>query len=100
MSDINDIVDALPSPRPRFHAEEVVVGGEAYEVYFRDVLECIRSLYGDPEFARHLVFLPERHYADPDHTMRLYHDMHTGKWWWAVQVCTYMHAIPAVVYSS
>ncbi|KAF7373988.1 hypothetical protein MSAN_00611700 [Mycena sanguinolenta] len=33
-----------------------------------------------------LVFAPERHYADADKTVRLYHDLHTGKWWWATQV--------------
>lgn len=86
MKDINESVDALSPPQPCLHAEEVVIGGEAYEVYFCDVLQCVQSLYGDPEFAHHLVFLPERHYADPDHTLRLFHDMHTGKWWWAVQV--------------
>lgn len=83
---LNKLVDLLPSERPKFACEEIHVGGEAFEVYLRDVLECIRALYGDPAFARHLVFLPERHYADPDCTMRLYHDMHTGKWWWAAQV--------------
>lgn len=83
---MDKLVDTLPSPRPRFNREEIVVASEAYDVYFRDVLECVRVLYSEPEFARHLVFLPERHYADPDHTMRLFHDMHTGKWWWTAQV--------------
>ncbi len=26
--------------------------------------------------------------ADEDQTVRLYHDMHTGKWWWRTQVCS------------
>ena len=82
-------MDALPSARPRFQQHEVVVAGEVYDVFFRDVIECIRALYGEPEFARHLVFLPERHYSDPDKLQRLFHDMHTGKWWWAVQVSIY-----------
>jgi hypothetical protein len=30
--------------------------------------------------------VPERHYADEDETVRLFHDMHTGKWWWDTQV--------------
>ncbi|GJF00963.1 hypothetical protein PsYK624_172670 [Phanerochaete sordida] len=81
----NAIVDSLPAPRPVFKRDEVVVDNRAFDVYFRDVIECIRSLYGEPEFAQHLVFLPERHYHDPDCTQRLYHDMHTGKWWWAAQ---------------
>ncbi|KAI0667134.1 hypothetical protein C8Q78DRAFT_1070858 [Trametes maxima] len=31
------------------------------------------------------IALSERHYADADKTIRLYHDLHTGKWWWSVQ---------------
>ena len=49
-------------------------------------MQCIRALYGDPEFARELVFAPERHYLDPERTRRIYNEMHTGDWWRAVQV--------------
>ena len=49
-------------------------------------MDCIASLIGDPTFAEHLIFSPERHYVDQDMTIRLYHDMHTGKWWWETQV--------------
>lgn len=62
------------------------MAGETFELYSRNILDCIKALYGDAEFARYLVFAPERHYMDADKTMRLYHDMHTGKWWWEVQV--------------
>ncbi|KDQ49252.1 hypothetical protein JAAARDRAFT_201038 [Jaapia argillacea MUCL 33604] len=83
--ELNKIVDKHLPGRPRFKHEQIVIGGEAFDIYFRDILECIRALYGDPEFAPYLVFKPERHYADEDCTIRLYHDMHTGKWWWATQ---------------
>ena len=33
-----------------------------------------------------MVFVPERHYTDHTRTCRVYSDMHTGDWWWAVQV--------------
>ncbi|KAJ7501988.1 hypothetical protein B0H11DRAFT_2188562 [Mycena galericulata] len=52
---------------------------------FTDLLKISAALFGDPEFAAHLKVSPERHYADEDQTVRLYHDMHTGKWWWATQ---------------
>lgn len=83
---LNRIIDEGIPGRPRFTRREIVVAGEAYDVYFRDILECIRALFGDPEFAPCLVFAPERHYADEDETVRLFHDMHTGKWWWGTQV--------------
>ena len=43
-------------------------------------------MYGDPDFAPLLLLVPERHYADADKTIRVYFDMHTGRWWWATQV--------------
>jgi hypothetical protein len=49
-------------------------------------MECLRALWGDPDFAEHLIFEPERHYADENETTRMYHEMHTGKWWWKTQV--------------
>ena len=52
-------------------------------------MECIRALYGNPKFAQTLVFSPERHYTDAEQTQRLYHEMHTGDWWWEKQVRRY-----------
>jgi Plavaka transposase len=83
--ELNDIIDELPG-RPSFVCQDLAIGGETLHFYHRDILQCIRALYGDPEFARHLAFTPERHYTDPERTCRIYSDMHTGEWWWAVQV--------------
>ena len=68
----------------------MVIGGEAFDVYYRDIIACIRDLFGKPEFASSMKFSPERHYADEDETIRIYSDLHTGRWWWATQVsfCT------------
>ncbi|KAG2047079.1 hypothetical protein BDR06DRAFT_985328 [Suillus hirtellus] len=84
--ELNNIIDKkLPTGRLKFCCQEVVVAREAFDVYFQDVVECVKALYEDPEFAPYLVFVPERHYANKDKTMQLYHDMHTGKWWWHTQ---------------
>lgn len=65
------------------------MAGEVFEIFYRDVLQCIRALYGDPEFNGLLVFVPEKHYADAGHTARVYFDVHSGDWWWETQVsCT------------
>jgi hypothetical protein len=37
----------------------------------------VRALFGDTDFAPYLFVVPERHYADQDRTIRLYHNMHT-----------------------
>ena len=66
--------------------EELLAGGEVFDVYYRDIVACIRALFSDPDFAAVLVFAPEKHYTDETKTSRMYHDMHTGKWWWSTQV--------------
>ena len=89
-AELDRIIDTLlPGTRPEFKRAELVVEGVAYEVRYRDVIACIRSLFGDPEFAKELIFAPERHYADENRTIRVYHDMHTGNWWLTTQVYIY-----------
>ncbi|KAJ7203429.1 hypothetical protein C8J57DRAFT_1101231 [Mycena rebaudengoi] len=82
---LNKIIDEKLPGRPKFSRSEVVVGGEAFELYSRNIIECVRALFGDTDFAPYLFVVPERHYADKDKTIRLYHNMHTAKWWWSTQ---------------
>ncbi|THU83771.1 hypothetical protein K435DRAFT_688905 [Dendrothele bispora CBS 962.96] len=83
--ELNNIIDSMPAPRPSFSREEVVVQGHTFDLFKRDIMECIRALYGNPDHSQYLCFSPERHYADADHVSRIYHDMYTGKWWWSTQ---------------
>ncbi|KAJ3559580.1 hypothetical protein NM688_g251 [Phlebia brevispora] len=83
--ELNKILDKRLPGRPKFHHHNIKVGCMSFDVFYRNILECTKSLYGDPEFAPYLVFVPEKHYRDNDQTVRLYHDMHTGKWWWGTQ---------------
>ena len=88
-AELNKIIDnQLPEHRPPFKRATVRLEGEVYDVFFRDVIKCVKALFGDAEFAQYLVFTPERHYTDATRTVRLYHEIHTGKWWWATQVRT------------
>jgi hypothetical protein len=84
--ELNDIIDKMLPGRPPFECHNFDLGGETLEFYFRDVLSCIRSIFGDPGFAQDLIVAPERHYADHERTEHVYGEMHTGDWWWAVQV--------------
>ena len=86
--ELNKIIDEdMPNTLPKFRCRTTPVFGEKVDLYYRPILECIEALLGNSEFAKKLVFAPERHYSDEDCTIRLYHDMHTGKWWWDTQVC-------------
>lgn len=84
--ELNKIIEKKLPGRPAFKRMGIELGGEIFDVYFRDILECIKALYGDPEFAPYLVNAPERHYMDKECTLRIYHDIHTGEWWWSTQV--------------
>lgn len=83
---MNKLIDTLPTPCPKFHREEITVDGETFEIFHRDVLDCVAEIYGRHNLAPYLKLKPERHYADADMTVRIYGEMHTGKWWWEVQV--------------
>jgi hypothetical protein len=84
--ELNNIIDHKLPGRPCFKREDVLVGGETFTMYSRDILECIKALYSDADFAEHLIFKPERHYKNSNRSQRVYHDMYTGEWWWHVQV--------------
>ena len=84
--ELNRIIDEEMPGRPKFKCEEIRIGEESFDFYFRDIIPCIRTLFGDPTFARRLVFAPERHYQDAGHTTQVFSEMNTGKWWWSVQV--------------
>ncbi|KAJ7212297.1 hypothetical protein GGX14DRAFT_534532 [Mycena pura] len=79
-AELNNIIDgSLSRGRPPFEHQKI------FNVYFHDVLWCVRALYGDPEFANCLINLPKRHHTDEQKLIRLWHDMHTDEWWWNTQ---------------
>lgn len=85
--ELNQMIDSKLPGRPQFHCREVVIQGEAMELYCRDIMECLQALWGDPDFVGKMIFEPECQYADDDEVICLYHGMETGKWWWKIQVC-------------
>ncbi|KAI0072632.1 hypothetical protein K474DRAFT_1726506 [Panus rudis PR-1116 ss-1] len=85
--ELHAIIDKeIPAERPRFECRKIRVEGITVELYLRDAMECVRALYGDPQFAPHLIYAPEQHFLDEEQTDRVWHDMHTGNWWWMAQV--------------
>ena len=57
--ELNRIIDKLPG-RPQFKRREVVQSGEVLEFYSHDIIECLRALWGDPDFTDDLILKPER----------------------------------------
>ena len=84
---LNGIIDkALPGPPP-FQCVNVSVRGKELEFHYRKIITSIQSLFSKPEFAQDLIYVPEQHYTDTTWTCCVYNKMHTGDWWWSVQVC-------------
>ncbi|KAF9058790.1 hypothetical protein BDP27DRAFT_1240270, partial [Rhodocollybia butyracea] len=63
--------------------------GEHFTVYHRDPVEAIKALWGDPAFAEHLVYKPEKLFCGAEQTENncIYSEMWTTGFWNAVQVC-------------
>lgn len=59
---------------------------EKHMIQFRDPLEAIRTLLGNPAHARDIVYKPKKVFSDGTKEKRVYSEMWTGKWWHSIQV--------------
>ena len=41
---LDQLVDTLPSKRPQFRRHEIAVGGEPFEIYAREIMDCLVAL--------------------------------------------------------
>ncbi|KAJ7342729.1 hypothetical protein DFH08DRAFT_1011044 [Mycena albidolilacea] len=57
---LNKIIDDKLPGRPKFSRSEVVVNGEVFHLYSRDIIECVRALWGDTDFAPYLFGAVEK----------------------------------------
>ncbi|KAF8500501.1 hypothetical protein F5888DRAFT_1793628 [Russula emetica] len=82
---LNNIIDSSLPEIPKFQRNSVVMGGEVFEMYSHNIIDCIKYLFSDPEFTPHLLLAPERHYEDATCTNKMMHEMNTCRWWWDTQ---------------
>ncbi|KAJ7160307.1 hypothetical protein C8R46DRAFT_830620, partial [Mycena filopes] len=59
--------------------------GETVELWWRDPVECVRELMGNPMFRDAMRFAPEELYADAEGNVRIFEEMWTADWWKEVQ---------------
>lgn len=90
------MVDKLPSG-PEWICKDMTQEGdlmdengdpkkEQLELWYRDPVECVRELIGNPMFAKILGYAPTQVYHDPNGRIRHIDEMWTGTWWWKMQV--------------
>ncbi|KAJ8091269.1 hypothetical protein PM082_024538 [Marasmius tenuissimus] len=86
---LNKIVNSIPARGSQWKTKDFRFNDtppdEIFSVRYRDPLEAIKALWGDPSLAEHLVFKPSKMFSDSGKTRRNYSEMWTGKWWWAMQ---------------
>ncbi|KAF9465842.1 hypothetical protein BDZ94DRAFT_1145452, partial [Collybia nuda] len=58
---------------------------QKFTIQHQDVIQCIKSLWGDPAFTDHLVYQPRRVFSDNTRKNRIYSELWTGKWWNVIQ---------------
>ncbi len=59
---------------------------EHLELWYRDPVECVAELMGNPVFAKDMAYAPERKFEDKQAVNQVFDEMSTGTWWWDVQV--------------
>ena len=84
-TELNKIINDLPG-LPPFQCRDLKVGFECLQFFCHNALQCIRSLYGDPNLVQDLVFAPEQHYTCDKCTFCIVNEIYTRDWWWTVQV--------------
>ncbi|KIY48855.1 hypothetical protein FISHEDRAFT_42547, partial [Fistulina hepatica ATCC 64428] len=54
-------------------------------LWYRDPVECIRELIGNPVFRDAMAYAPETLYEGADGKTRIVNEMHTAEWWMDIQ---------------
>lgn len=63
-----------------------IVMVEKLELWYRDPVECVRELIGNPMFRNKISYAPEQHFQDLAGERQIWNEMWTGEWWWNTQV--------------
>lgn len=85
---LHDKVDALPDDIP-WESHNIIFNdrpNEKHLIQYRNVIDAIKALLGEPSLSKHIVYRPSRIFTDQSRRRRIYSEMWTGTWWSAVQV--------------
>jgi len=83
---LREYLDVLDPFREYFVWVEATIddGRHATTVYYCNIIDCVRYLIGQVAYTSDLVYAPIQAYDTSGE--RLYSEMHTGDWWWDIQV--------------
>ncbi|KAJ7508692.1 hypothetical protein B0H11DRAFT_1704018 [Mycena galericulata] len=58
---------------------------EENELWWRDPVECVQELIGNPAFRDVMRYAPEKLYVDKEENVEVVNEMWTASWWWEIQ---------------
>ncbi|KAJ6559359.1 hypothetical protein DFH09DRAFT_921717 [Mycena vulgaris] len=58
---------------------------ETAELWFRDPVECVKELIGNPAFKAVMDYAPKRLFVDAEGTEEIINEMSSASWWWKMQ---------------
>ncbi|KAG1720069.1 uncharacterized protein EDB91DRAFT_1065030 [Suillus paluster] len=85
---LHQTIDSIP-PRAKWQSTYLAFNDTPdykHELHYRDPLEAIQTLLGNPAHAQDIVYKPSKIFTDASHSTCIYNEMWTGHWWHAVQV--------------
>ncbi|KAF7333569.1 hypothetical protein MSAN_02415900 [Mycena sanguinolenta] len=74
-----DIADLTKDPSGKTMASERV------ELWWRDPVECVAELIGNPAFKDVMRYAPERLFTEKEGGVEVINEMWTASWWWEIQ---------------
>jgi hypothetical protein len=86
---LNQIVDSIPERAGIWTSKTLSFPDrptEKYLIRYRDPLDAIRALLGNPAHAKDIVYVPKKVFSDSQRDNHIYNEMWTGKWWTVIQV--------------
>lgn len=88
---LNQVVSELPALagwEQRVLTLEGVETAQEIELWCRNPVSALRSMWCNPALLRYMKFSPEKQYTSEAMDKRLYNEMNTSDWWWTKQVCS------------
>ena len=66
--------------------DDGVMRTETAELWFRDPVECVKELIGNPAFKAVMDYAPTRLFVDAEGNEEFISEMSSASWWWKMQV--------------
>jgi hypothetical protein len=87
--DLQDRAEMLPSGPPWMckTLETEYPAKNRIQLYYRDPVECLKSLMRSPLLKDYLSFTPRRLFEDMEKEVRVYTEWLSGNAAWSMQVC-------------